>query len=229
MDAGFHKVSYSPDGLTLAGSCSGKILQWEAATGEHIKSVNCGSGFCFSFSPDGLAFAIGDGFGIRQCAAATGEPLGAMLKGHTDRVTCVTYSPNGPILASSSRDKTIRLWVAATGQPHGPVLIGHSQSVSSIAYSPDGANLVSGGDCSICMWQAHAPFHLLWRTRSAESPLCAVGLQLTGAVGLRADQIALLGYAQFSEEARKRFLERYQRYAKQDQPTSDTYNWCTVS
>jgi WD40 repeat protein len=32
------------------------------------------------------------------------------LRGHTDRVTCVAYSPDGTILASTSKDGTIRLW-----------------------------------------------------------------------------------------------------------------------
>lgn len=31
--------------------------------------------------------------------------------GHKDAVTCVNYSPSGHLLASGSRDKTVRIWV----------------------------------------------------------------------------------------------------------------------
>lgn len=31
--------------------------------------------------------------------------------GHKDTVTCVNFSPSGHLLASGSRDKTVRIWV----------------------------------------------------------------------------------------------------------------------
>lgn len=31
--------------------------------------------------------------------------------GHKDAVTCVNFSPSGHLLASGSRDKTVRIWV----------------------------------------------------------------------------------------------------------------------
>src|SRR5262249_57037440 len=34
----------------------------------------------------------------------------AALKGHEESVTSVTFSPNGKLLASGSRDGTVRLW-----------------------------------------------------------------------------------------------------------------------
>ena len=38
-----------------------------------------------------------------------------MLEGHTDRVKSVAFLPDSTLLASASRDTTVRLWGAATG------------------------------------------------------------------------------------------------------------------
>ena len=38
------------------------------------------------------------------------------LVGHTNEVNAVAFSPDGKLLASSSRDETIRLWDTQTGE-----------------------------------------------------------------------------------------------------------------
>jgi WD40 repeat protein len=74
------------------------------------------------------------------------------LKGHTDWVFSVAYSPDGKTLASGSIDKTITLWDVTTGKERA-TLKGHTVGVLSVAYSPDGKTLASGSrDLTIKLW-----------------------------------------------------------------------------
>jgi hypothetical protein len=76
----------------------------------------------------------------------------ATLKGHTERIKSVAFSPDGSILASSSVDSTIRLWDTETHEIIG-TLKGHTRSVPRIIFSPDGSILASAGaDGTVRIW-----------------------------------------------------------------------------
>ncbi|MFM6642637.1 MAG: protein kinase domain-containing protein, partial [Microcystis panniformis] len=78
------------------------------------------------------------------------ENLLQTLKGHSNWVWSVAYSPDGQTVASGSEDKTIKLWNVKTGNLL-QTLIGHSYTVS-VAYSPDGQTLASGSFDNIELW-----------------------------------------------------------------------------
>ncbi|MCL2933129.1 MAG: hypothetical protein MGG11_12995, partial [Trichodesmium sp. MAG_R03] len=66
------------------------------------------------------------------------------LIGHTDSLLSVSFSPNNQVIASSSKDKTVRLW-----NLEGKLLktlVGHDEWVSSVSFSPDGKILASASD-----------------------------------------------------------------------------------
>jgi WD40 repeat protein len=104
------------------------------------------------FSPDGARLAVASSIGIWFYDTGTYQET-ALLTGHTDWVSSVSFSPDGRTLASGSVDGTVRLWAAVTGEQQR-VLTGHTGSVNSVSFSPDGRMLASGSsDGTVLLWK----------------------------------------------------------------------------
>jgi WD40 repeat protein len=78
--------------------------------------------------------------------AETGGEVVGPLKGHSNYVASVAFSPDGCRIVSGSFDNTIRVWNAETGAGVMGPLKGHSGPVLSVAFSPDGHRIVSGSE-----------------------------------------------------------------------------------
>jgi WD40 repeat protein len=162
-----YSVAYSPDGKTLAsGSYDKSIKLWDVATGRELATLkgNTDAVCSVAYSPNGKTLAAGsgdltgrlwsgdhDGM-VKLSDVATGREL-ATLKGNTDAVFSVAYSPDGKTLASGSwDDTTIKLWDVETCKERA-TLKGHTEIVNSFAYSPDGKTLASGSwDSTVKLW-----------------------------------------------------------------------------
>lgn len=96
----------------------------------------------FKYSPDGKHIAVATSIGI-WVYETTNYKILSLLTGHTGSVNCISFSPNGQILASGSSDKTVRLWDVITGFEK-KILKGHPHEINSIAFSPDGKTIASG-------------------------------------------------------------------------------------
>ncbi|MCB8749527.1 nSTAND1 domain-containing NTPase [Planktothrix agardhii] len=85
------------------------------------------------------------------------------LEDHTDAVISVSFSPDRQTIASSSRDKTIKLWTA-DGQLIKS-LSGHEAEIYRVIFSPNGQTLASASaDKTIKLWSKEGD---LLRTISA--------------------------------------------------------------
>ena len=84
---------------------------------------------------------------------ASGRAL-LTLVGHTDSVECVAFSPDGRRIATTSDDRTVKIWDAETGQ-EVLTLGDHTAAVTCVAFSPDGHRVVSGSlDHTARIWDA---------------------------------------------------------------------------
>jgi small GTP-binding protein len=81
-----------------------------------------------------------------------GLTLRHVLRGHTDTINRIAWSPDGSYLASPSSDKTIRMWDARNGACVHTLQAGHTEGANSVAWSPDGRRLASSGDTTIRLW-----------------------------------------------------------------------------
>jgi WD40 repeat protein len=96
---------------------------------------------------------IGSGTGIFLYSRFA-KPAHALyvLRGHSDVVTSVSWSPDGTQLVSGSRDSTARIWLVAN-ENNTLTYSGHQAPVLSTAWSPGGRLVASGGeDKTVQVW-----------------------------------------------------------------------------
>ncbi|GLC68369.1 hypothetical protein PLESTF_000683700 [Pleodorina starrii] len=162
-------LCFAPDGSLLASASTDlSIRLWDPSTGRqagralvaHKSPVTC-----VCFSPDGKLLASGSHdkmiflWDLAACleAGAVGGPgPGAApdgeLAGHTDKVLCVNFSPDGKMLVSASADGSMRLWGVAERRARG-VLLGHASNVVAAAFSPTGHLVASAAsDYTVRLW-----------------------------------------------------------------------------
>jgi WD40 repeat protein len=89
--------------------------------------------------------------GIRVMDAHTGQTR-QVLQGHDDAVTCLSFSHDSCVLASSSADASVRLW-CMHDKSRVTVLQGHTATVNTVCWSPDSRVLASAGeDQTLRIW-----------------------------------------------------------------------------
>jgi len=148
----------------------------------HQLSISSVNALAFSPSPPetGVILASGEDRGIKIWDLDNQQVI-ANLRGHSQAVKSVAFSPDGQILATASDDKTIKLWNLVTF-PEISTLVGHSQAVKSVAFSPDGKILASGSwDKTIKIWDVNR-HQLLSTLTGHQLQISAIAFHPQGAI-----------------------------------------------
>jgi WD40 repeat protein len=146
-------LAVSPDGKTIVTDSLSLI---DVATGKEVRrlegAAGAGAWTCVAFSPDArttAAAVAGKEWKVGVWNITTGKQIQHLGNGAAGSV--VAFSPNGKILASGSRDNTIRLWEVATGKELRR-LKGHEKALGCLAFAPGGVLASAGEDSRICLW-----------------------------------------------------------------------------
>ena len=95
------------------------------------------------------------------------------LKGHRKALTGARFSPSGGQLATSSLDRSVRIWNAKTGAWVDSLLGGHRDWVRGVAWSPDGKSLASvGDDGAIRLWNPETGERMYRLAGHTDAALC---------------------------------------------------------
>ena len=89
------------------------------------------------------------------------------LKGHTDGVECVTFSPDGKRIASSGCERTVKVWDSETGEEKLTIKKAHSREITTVLFSPDGKRILTQSRFAnkrIKVWDAKTGQQLLANT-----------------------------------------------------------------
>jgi WD40 repeat protein len=148
-----HMITFShKDDLVAVGE-EDVVEVFEAVTGQRRATLMTNYIVTYlAFSPDDNVLSIKSDDNVDVWDLQTGGVMGT-LKGHTEDISSITFSPCGNMIATCSGDCTIRIWNTFSFDCRF-VLKDHSQRVWTICWSASGNEVISGSlDKTVKLWR----------------------------------------------------------------------------
>ncbi len=153
---------FSPDGNTLASWSDDSMRIWDIEKSVFNQDINIHleRQSDITFHSNGIAIVNGYYKTIRYQDFNTDTKEEKINEheiddAHKESITCVSVSPDGKMIASGSRDKTVRLWNAETETLH-KTLKGHRKPILSLTFSHDGSSIASTSeDKTVRVWNVN--------------------------------------------------------------------------
>jgi WD40 repeat protein/serine/threonine protein kinase len=175
-------LAFEPgSGRLAAGGEDGTIRIWDPDASRVVRTIQTGAEtiYALAYSPDGRLLASGHGFptleevdhmrgrGVIRIWDVPSGTLLHTLRGHSQNLMGLAFSPDGGTLASvsgswlavpqaASRPGELVLWNARTGAMIHRAE-GHTGPLTGLAYDPAGGQIAtSSWDCTVRLWDARS-------------------------------------------------------------------------
>lgn len=164
-------IAFSPDGKKIASASYDKTVRVWDLNGKELnvlENQHEDKVFSVTFSPDSQIIASGDFDGHIKLWKLNSERKNFeyhtdikdndLDRAHKKGVYSLAFSPDGRMLASASRDGSVKLW-KLDSKNNFPSLEqtlkdAHEKGVNSLAFSPNGNILATGGrDNTVKLWE----------------------------------------------------------------------------
>ncbi|UCF17755.1 MAG: WD40 repeat domain-containing protein, partial [Phycisphaerales bacterium] len=158
-------IRFSPDGRTLAiCAATGALSLWEADRWEPIRKFETGDisaavtsvTSAIAWAPDNRHIARADNRQrIVEIIDLNSGHVQRVLSGNADKITSISWSPDGGFIATGTLDGKIHVWELESDSEAPSVTLGaHLGAVSLIDWIPESQSLVTTGlDGMIEIWE----------------------------------------------------------------------------
>lgn len=162
-------LAFSADGKQiLSGDYLGVVRLWDVAGTKKVNNLPAPPMpapktpldpvpvTCVAFGPDGKTGVLGTAEGAIQLFNLGDGKVVRTFPGHTGPITGIVFHPTGTLMATCSKDRTVKLWNPAAPQPAVQALKsldGHSAWIEGIVFIEQGTKLATvSADQTIRIW-----------------------------------------------------------------------------